>query len=108
MKETIIRFNGLGYQNYYQSHVSIYDNSNRKIYSGQTYNGMLKICLDNKLYRIVARIPNDEIITYIYGNGKYCFSFKHSIIGNLVTFILKDYHYNLPIERGKIILWQKQ
>lgn len=108
MKETIIRFSGLGYHNYYQANIFIYDSLNKLIYSKKTYNGMIKIKLCNKLYRVVAKIPNEIIDTYIYGNGNYCLNFKRGSINNIITFILKDYYYNLPIERGKIILWQRQ
>lgn len=110
MKEIMIRFNGLGYYNICQANIILYDNLNNIVYSGQTFNGKIKIKLrNNTLYRMVASIDNEIIDTYIYiRNNNYCFSFKRNIIEySSITFILMDYYYNLPIERGELILWQR-
>lgn len=110
MSEIIICFNGLGYYKYCQANILLYDNLNNLVYSGQTYNGKIKITVrKNSIYKIIASIDDEIIDTYIYvnGNDKYCFSFKRSNIYNPITFILTDYYYNLPIERGELIIWQK-
>lgn len=110
MKEITLIFNGLGYHSICQANILLYDNLNNLIYEGKTYNGQLKIKLKrNSLYKIVVYINNELIETYIYTiNDKYCFSFNRSIIKyNSITFILTDYYYNLPIERGELILWQR-
>lgn len=69
------------------------------------------ICLiENAIYKIVAKSNNETLVTFIYINkDNYIFSFKSSIYGRTITFLLTDYYYsNLRIERGEIILWQKQ
>ena len=112
MSEIKIKFLGLGYKNMNQANIYIYDELKKLIYSGQTYNGELIIKLKkNKIYKICA-YTNDEIINNIIYTNKniYCFSFNRSLIrlSRTITFILTDYYYNLPIERGELILWQKQ
>ena len=111
MKEIILCFNGLGYYKYCQANILLYDNLNNLVYSGQTFNSRIKIKVRNKkIYRMIAKVDYEIIDTYLYvnSNDKYCFSFKRSIIKyNPITFILTDYYYNLPIERGKLIIWQR-
>lgn len=115
MKEVIIKFYGLGIDNKYQANVIIYDSYNKIVYSGNTYNGLLKISLKkNHIYRLVSNFISDQINTNIYigNNNCYCFRFKNSILDDAesrnVTFLLTDYYYdNLVIERGEIILWQR-
>ena len=109
MNEIIIFFRGLGYHNICQANILLYDDLNNLVYSGKTYNGKLKIRLNDNIYRMIASINNEIIDTNIYvnGNNKYCFNFKRSIIYNSITFILTDYYYNLPIERGELLIWQK-
>lgn len=110
MKVKLI-FLGLGIKNNYQANILIYDSFGNLIYSGQTYNGMLNICLNkNGLYRLKAYINNDEIDKYLYiNNNKYIFCFNRSLLylNNSITLLLTDYYYNLPIEKGELILWQK-
>ena len=110
MKNVKLKFYGLGYNEYFQATICIYDD-NKLIYEGQTYNGLLCICLgQNKKYKIIATTLNEVLEKYLYiGNMDiYYFFFNRSIISNrTVTFALKDYYYNLPIERGKLILWQR-
>ena len=110
MKEITLIFNGLGYYKYCQANILLYDNLNNLIYNGQTYNGKLKLKVEkNTIYKMIAYIDNEMIEKYIYTiNNKYCFSFNRNIIKyNPITFILTDYYYNLPIERGELIIWQR-
>lgn len=110
MKEITIIFKGLGYKDKMQANITIFDKNKKQITNTKTFNGKLKICLKEKqIYHLIAKSNNEIINTYIYINtNKYCFNFKRSIINNLITFLLKDYYYNLPIERGYLILWKSQ
>ena len=106
-----LKFYGLGINDNYQANVSIYEDG-MLIYDGQTYNGELIICLNSNVrYRIIATSYGDIIDTYFSLTGKdvYYFFFNRSFINKnqSITFILRDYFYNLPIERGELILWQK-
>lgn len=115
MKDVVIKFLGLGINNKYQASVTIYDSFNKVVYRGNTYNGLLNICLkENNIYRLKTDFMGDHISTNIYigNNNCYCFRFKNSILDNIqrtnITFLLTDYYYdNLVIERGEIILWQR-
>ena len=103
------KFYGLGYDNYYQACVYIYDSFNNLVYSGQTYNGKLEVCLKaNARYKVVATFFGEVLVRYICGNlCSYIFIFNHAILQNQsITFILTDYFYNLPIGRGELLLWQ--
>ena len=102
-------FKGLGINNKNQANILLYDEFNNLIYDGQTYNGILNICLKKGLYKLIANTCNERIEKYIYiNNNKYVFYFKRSIINNnSITLILTDYYYNLPIEKGELIIWQK-
>ena len=110
MKNVKLKFYGLGYNEYFQATICIYDD-NKLIYDGQTYNGLLCICLgQNKKYKIIAKSLNEALIRYIYVDNidNYYFFFNRSLINTMpITFTLKDYYYNLPIERGELILWQR-
>ena len=112
MKEITIRFNGLGCNKYYQANILIYDDFNNLVYSGQTYNGEIKLkLLKNKVYKMYADSLNEKLIIsfYVKDNNIYCFSFERNVIRiNSIIFLLTDYYYNLPIERGELILWQEQ
>lgn len=106
-----LKFNGLGINNKNQANILIYDNFGNLIYNGQTYNGILNICLnENCVYHLIANSCSDKIDTYFYVNNyEYIFNFKRSLIkqNNSITLLLTDYYYNLPIEKGELILWQK-
>ena len=105
-----IKFLGAGLEDKYQVSVKIYDNQ-KLIVNSQTYNG--EICLmlkKNKVYRLQAIFFNDIINTYFYTNNNvYLFRLSNNIIFNrTITLSLKDYYYNIPIEKGEIILWPRQ
>jgi hypothetical protein len=103
------KFIGLGINNDSQANIKIYHKDNL-IVNNKTYNGCLLIDLiPNKIYKLVATFYNEKIITYFYSNkNQYCYIFNHAIYVPVITLSLKDYYYNLPIEKGEVILWQKQ
>lgn len=106
----ILRFIGTGYKNNYQAQIKIYSN-NKKIYEGTTYNGIIELDLKEGIYKIEAIFLNEKLITYVYitKKCKYTFIFTHAIYNTrTITISLVDLYYNLPIERGEIILWQRQ
>lgn len=75
------------------------------VYEGLICNE-IELCLEEyKVYKIIAISNNTKLVTsfYVNDNYNYYFSFNRFII-----FLLRDYYYNLPIERGELILWQKQ
>ena len=112
MKEINIKFYGLGFGNINQAYVTIYDN-NKKIFEGKTYNNKINVCLEkNKIYKINAKTDKETLKDYFYvgKENKYYFTFQNIIYTNnrSITFILQDYFYNLPIERGELIVWQNK
>lgn len=109
-----IKIFGLGYNDYYQASILIYDINNNLIMSKKTYNGVIEVKLKrNNLYKLVIQAPNEikEKNIYIGKNNCYCFFLKSNLINinnQTITFQLTDYFYdNLKIERGEIILWQR-
>ena len=105
-----IKFIGIGINNHNQAKVIIYDSNKNIIYEGNTYNGELciKLC-KNTIYTLVAYFYNERIVRYIYTNTcNYIFIFNHCIYSRrLITFQLMDYYYNIPIEKGELIIWKK-
>lgn len=104
-----LKFFGLGLKDNYQAYVNLYYHG-ELVFNGMTYNG--KLCfnnLSNDWYLMEALFGNERIITPIYfKNGTYCFFFNHSYLSNkIITLTLVDYFYNLPIEEGELILWQR-
>lgn len=97
-------FLGLGYNDINQADVKIYK-CNNLIYEGLTYNNELKLCLEKDNVYTIKAISNNRIIytSFYINSDTYIFNFNN----NSVTFILKD-DYGYPIERGELILWQKQ
>lgn len=113
MKNVILKFIGLGYDNVNQADVKIYDNNNCLVDCGKTYNNRFKTCLKkNNIYLLRAYSLGDVIYTYFYVNNNdiYCFRFNRSIYnGRNITFLLTDLNYiGLRIERGFLNLWQNQ
>ena len=104
-----IKFIGLGIGNNYQAYVKIFDN-NKLVFEGKTFNG--EICPNikrNKAYKIEATFLNEALTTTIYFDKCICLFFNHSInnVTNTVTLTLRDFYYDIPIERGEIILWPR-
>ena len=109
-----IKILGLGYNDYYQASILIYDTNNNLIINKKTYNGIIEVELKkDNLYKLVIQAPNEikENNIYIGNNNYYCFFLKSNLINinnQTITFQLTDYFYdNLKIERGEIILWPK-
>ena len=111
IKKIKLIFSGVGINNLYQANVKIYDENNKLIFNGQTYNGKLEIYLkENKLYKVESEFINEKIFKciYVFNTYTYVFYFKNSVLENrTITLLLTDYYYNLPVEKGEIILWQK-
>ena len=108
IKKITIKIIGTGLRDVYQSYVKIYDNKNI-YYIGKTYNGEIDVCLkENKAYYICAYLNSKTIknIFYVTNQKKYIFYFNHSIYNpnHTVTFLLRDFYYNIPIMKGEIIL----
>ena len=75
MKNIIIKFFGLGYDNINQAHVLIFDKNNCKIVDKNTYNNKVNVCLkENQIYHIIAKSKYETIDTYFYVNNNttYC------------------------------------
>ena len=114
MKEVELCFIGLGYSDINQAEVYIYNCSNELIINKKTYNSKLKVSLSNNcVYKIILKslYVKESFTIYINCNtNKYYLPLKCSLLSSksrIITFILTDYNYNLPIEKGEILLWQK-
>ena len=105
----ILKFLNVGIKNKYQANIKIYD-GNKKIIESKTYNGEICLTLEkNKIYGIKATFLNNIINTYFYTNSDlFIFKFTtNEILARTIILSLTDYYYNIPIERGEIILWQR-
>ena len=104
MKKVTFKFIGLGF---HQIHIKVLDNNMNTVYSTSTINNKIDLCLEeNNSYLLIARVKNTvlkRVICIDEKTNKFIFSFYIRII----TFLLKDYYYNLPIKKGELILWQK-
>ncbi len=111
MKRIKLIFNNLGYNCYNQANVFIYDCNNNLILEGVTFNNEIELCLEeNNVYKLIAISNYQKLITsfFVNKNNSYRFSFNVINENNTITFLLTDYYYNLPIERGELLLWQNQ
>ena len=110
MRNVILKFLGVGYNDYYQADVIVYNKFGNSVFNGQTYNGEINILLNtNQLYLLKATFLNYCICKcfIVKDKCKYVFCFNN-ILPNTTTFLLTDYYYyNLPIETGELRLWQK-
>lgn len=114
LKRIKLKFAGLGYQNYCQAKVSLYDSNGCFIGCGTTYNGNISFCVKEKcFYKVVANSCGETISSCFYVNNcnSYFFAFSRAYICNRInrtrniTFLLTDSNYlNLPIEKGEIIV----
>ena len=108
MKKIKLIFIGLGFNN--KTYISIYDCNNNLIFEGVTCNNQIDLCLEEcNAYRIVVISNNIKLVTSFFVNNNSRYKFNLNISNNPITFILTDFYYkNLPIERGELLLWQKQ
>lgn len=106
--KVILKFLGTGIQNNYQVDIKIYDR-NKKIVSSKTYNGEICLLLEkNKIYKMKYSFLNrKKYINFYTNSNKFIFNLNNNILNRTITLSLKDYYYNIPIEKGEIILWQK-
>ena len=112
MNNVTFHFNGVTNNILYQVKVNIYDN-NILVCSGTTIGGCISFCLvKNKAYIIEARLLRYYLCTSFYVNNNIndlYFNINCNYIYNRrIIFNLRDSYYNIPIERGELILWQKQ
>ena len=113
MKNVTIRLLGVG-NSIFQPEVVIYDDSGCIVYSGCAYNGMVHVMLCcNKCYKVVVKSCLAQCITIIYIGKPTVYSINLNsccqINRRIITFLLSDENYsNLPIEKGQVILWQRQ
>lgn len=90
----------------YEYNIRIYDKHKRLIYESPTKDGKLVLNLKKDLYIIKVNFKNNLLCRVIYCNRKCnCinFYFERNIP---ITIKLVDKYYNLPIEKGELILWQ--
>lgn len=103
MKKVTFKFIGSGL---HPVHIKVLDNNMNIVYKNITRN-KIDLCLEeNNSYLVIARVNNivlKRVICIDDKTNKFIFSFYIRII----TFLLKDYYYNLPIKKGELILWQK-
>lgn len=91
-----------------QAHVKVYD-KDEVIFEGDTYNGHINLCVKPKsVYKLVAYFRGQKICRVFYTNSyRFMFNFN-TRINRTVIFSLRDYYYNLPIERGELFLWKNR
>ena len=110
MKNITLNFCGLGYGKYFQAYVEIYDENNNIVFNGMTFNGKLNLFLKlDTSYRVFAQSCGEYVNStfYVkdnYNNYKFYFNRCIQENENTITLLLTDYYYNLPIEKGEIIL----
>lgn len=106
--KVILKFIGAGIDNNYQVDIKIYD-ENKEVINSKTFNGEICLLLEkNKIYKMKYSFLNRKKYIIFYTNSnKFVFNLNNNIFSRIITFSLKDYYYNIPIEKGEIILWQK-
>jgi hypothetical protein len=108
VKKIIINVLGINY-NISEAKIIIYDQNNCIVYKGCTRCGKLSICLKEKcVYKIkicycgevICKkfIISPYLCNYYFNFGCLCISNNNP--SNNITFNLRDYYYNLPIEKG--------
>lgn len=106
--KVILKFIGVGIDNNYQVDIKIYD-KNKKVIDSKTFNGEICLLLEkNKIYKMKYSFLNrKKYINFYTNSNKFIFNLNNNIFSRIITFSLNDYYYNIPIEKGEIILWQK-
>ncbi len=116
-RKITIRIIGLGYYDKCQACIKIYNNCNKCVFEGKTYNGRANVCLNvNQCYYINIFFCGGKINRRLFVSNLidiYTIILPNALvrqrINNNITFLLTDSNYlGLPIESGKVILWQKQ
>mgnify|MGYP007102103757 CR=1 FL=1 len=111
MNNITICFYGIGNNPLCQAEVKIYDKCDL-IYCGKTKCGKINVCLkSNRAYRLKASILSNNINTPFNVFNDTCnLNFGVNNCNNIrnISFTLTDSYYGLPIERGELILWQRQ
>lgn len=118
MKNVCLRFIGTGYKSFCQADVKIYDSNDCLIAVGTTYNGCLNVSLCiNEVYYVVATTTHEKLFASFRVRENRCdyrFVFnsafvREPVLSETIIFSLTDAYYpNMPIERGRLILWQNQ
>ena len=109
MINVILKFYGLGINESNQADILIYDKNNL-VYECKTYNGYLQVTLKPYHYYIIKAIAHGEVLMrgIITNATQYILAFSNALIpNNTITFTLTDSYYNLPIEKGFVILWPR-
>lgn len=75
------------------------------VYEGLICNEVKLFLEEYKVYKIIAIFNNTKLVTSFYVNDNYNYYFTFN---RIIIFLLRDFYYNLPIERGELTLWQKQ
>lgn len=112
MNKIIIKIFGLGLGNEAQAILILKDDNNEILYEEKTYNGKAEFCLiPNRLYQllIISKYNRKKIVFYVDNKRCcYCFNIFNDLIPKKVIFQLTDANYfNLPIEKGELVLWLK-
>lgn len=101
-----LRFIGTGYNNFYQAYIKIFNDE--LVYEGKTYNGKINVCLKEGLYKIEVYFLKKQIFYLFISKNKTYTLILDNALYKTITISLVDFYYNLPIERGEIILWPRQ
>ena len=101
--------NNTGYNNYNQACIKIIDKNDKIVFNDKTYNGRVSICLnENEYYKCFVMLNNRSMFLYFKPSNKQIVINNNISCEHIITLYLTDYYYNMPIEKGSIILWQKQ
>ena len=117
IKKVKLIFIGAGICEKYEACVSIYNECGKLVFKGKTKKGKITLNLRKKeVYKLIAKSCGETIYGAFYVKDckdKYVFVFQRGIINietpeeRTITFLLTDLNYNLPIEKGEIVLWQR-
>ena len=112
-----ICFKLTGVSLYMKKIIKIYDLDGHIVYDKVVCNNSFNVCLKTHCcYKIIIKTKYDYLCKTIYVKNQNCIYlffdnalFIYNQNSNRITFYLTDYNYeNLPIEKGEMIIWQKQ
>lgn len=102
----VIKLNGLSYcsNDYY---INIYDLKNNLLYSGKSdYLGNFYFKYIKKdFYKIEINYSNTKINRTIYVKDNNQTFYLNEQVNNIKKISLYDYYYDMPINKGELILW---